>query len=257
MRRKTAGPRVGLVAADALEDARCRSGGRARRRGPSRRPSRPARRSSRSSPSRASAARPFGRVLARNRTRRLAQIGRARVGEPQEVGGAIPAMCVSRARLRSRRRSWPEQRALHQHLRDARRRERRDPARLEARRGPDLFGPRDAPPDASGGRRDLALVRPPVAGDERQRRTAVADEDERLDDLRESAADGLGRGARRSAFPRGTPRPARRCRPARALLRPAAPAPASSPRRDRNAKPGDGHMRSLGRETTQVEGRRT
>src|SRR6478752_6495197 len=47
----------------------------------------------------------------------------------------------------------------------------------------------------SGGRRDLVLVRPPVAGDERQRRAAVADEDEGLDDLRTRGADGLGRGA--------------------------------------------------------------
>ena len=44
------GPAIGLVAADALEDARCRSAARARGRGPWRRPRRRTRRSSRSTP---------------------------------------------------------------------------------------------------------------------------------------------------------------------------------------------------------------
>src|SRR6266550_7375352 len=80
----------------------------------------------------------------------------------------------------------------HQHLRDARRREGRDASGLEARSGPDLVRPSNARVPRPGGRRDLVLVRPPVAGDERERRAAVADEDEGLDDLRARGADGLG-----------------------------------------------------------------
>ena len=57
-------------------------------------------------------------------------------------------------------------------------------------------GRRDACGLRSGGGGDLGLVRPPVAGDERQRRAAVADEDEGLDDLRAGGADRLGRRAR-------------------------------------------------------------
>ena len=92
-------------------------------------------------------------------------------------------------------RSWTRSSRGHQHLRDAGRRERRDASGLEARGGLNLLRPRNARVPRPGGRRDLVLVRPPVAGDERQHRAAVADEDEGLDDLRTRGADGLGRGA--------------------------------------------------------------
>ena len=60
----------------------------------------------------------------------------------------------------------------------------------------DLVRPRDSCVPGSGGRGDLGLVGPAVAGDEHERRAAVADEDEGLDDLRARGSDCLGGGAR-------------------------------------------------------------
>ena len=60
---------------------------------------------------------------------------------------------------------------------------------LEAGRCDDLVRARDAGVARTGGRRDLRRVGAPVAGDEREHRPSVADEDDRLDDLRGLAAD--------------------------------------------------------------------
>ena len=77
------------------------------------------------------------------------------------------------------------------------RRERADPARRHARRSDDLGRSRHAHLRRAGGDRDLRRVGAPVAGHERQHRPVVADEDERLHDLVEIAADRLGSALRR------------------------------------------------------------
>ena len=137
-------------------------------------------------------------------------------------------MCRSSSRRRSRPCSWRRSSALEQHLRDARSRKRRDGAGLEAGRCDDLVRPRDARVARAGGRRDLRRVRAPVAGNEREHRPAVADEDERLDDLRGLAADRVRRRRGRRRAVAGTPRAARRCRARAGRPRRAPPAPASA-----------------------------
>jgi hypothetical protein len=81
----------------------------------------------------------------------------------------------------------------HHHLGDPGCRERRDASGLEARRREDLLRPGDARRPRARRGRDLGLIRSPVAGDERESRAAVADEDEGLDDLRARRANRLGR----------------------------------------------------------------
>ena len=157
-----------VVAADALEDARCRSAGRARRRGPSRRPSRRARRSSRSSRSPAPSA-PFlglGRSdSTRGSTRSTA---RARASR-RSSAGAIEAMCAGDAGA-DPDHGVREQRPVDQDLRDGAVRERRHarPARTRSPRRTSS-APRDphvarAGSAAATGR----LVGAPVARDERE-----------------------------------------------------------------------------------------
>ena len=72
---------------------------------------------------------------------------------------------------------------------DRRQRERGHGARLETGRGDDLPCMSDANLGGTDRCRDLQRVRPPVAGHEREHVGPVADEDERLDDLLEPAAD--------------------------------------------------------------------
>ena len=134
---------------------------------------------------------------------------------------------------------------LDQNLRDARRRERRDAAGLEARRREDLVGPRDARVPRAGGRRDLVSSARRSPGTSASVGPAVADEDERLDDLRASVAPTAF-----AAAPRGR-------RALRELLDPRVDAGSLSTSAtrstgsgqrstaDRNAKPGDGRVRCL------------
>src|SRR4051794_2296011 len=89
-----------------------------------------------------------------------------------------------------------EQRALQQNERDPGDGERRDGAGLEARRGDHLVGAGYARVAGTRRRRDLDRVRPAVTGQQREQRPAVANEDERLDDLLELAADDARRVAR-------------------------------------------------------------
>ena len=70
------------------------------------------------------------------------------------------------------------------------------------------------------GGRDRGLVRAAVAGNEREHEGAVADEDERLHDLGELAADRGGGVLRRRRRRPGTPRPARRPPPPSGRRRP-------------------------------------
>jgi hypothetical protein len=79
------------------------------------------------------------------------------------------------------------------------RRERRDRAGLESGGCDDLVRPGDPRVAGAHHRSDLCRVRAPVAGNEREHRAAVADEDDRLDDLRCLAPDcacGRARGRR-------------------------------------------------------------
>ena len=84
----------------------------------------------------------------------------------------------------------------------------------EARRLLDLRPARDPRLDGAGSQRDLREVGAPVTGHERDHRTAVAEDDDRLDDLVDRTAGGAGgvlggRGARLELF---EPR-LRSCRP--------------------------------------------
>ena len=122
-----------------------------------------------------------------------------------------------------------EERPLHQGLRDRALRERRDRARLEAGRVDDLRRARDARPSRAGRGRDLRLVGARVARHEREHVHAVADEHERLHDLRQRdtpTARAAALGGRRPA--RRTPRRARRPPPRRGTARPAARSRATS-----------------------------
>ena len=101
-------------------------------------------------------------------------------------------MCA-RSRRRPRQLGHGTRAALDEHRVDSRERERRDRARLEAGRARDLLGAGDPRALLPAARRDLLGVGAPVAGHEREHRAAVADEDERLDDLRELAAGRLRR----------------------------------------------------------------
>ena len=114
-----------------------------------------------------------------------------------EVGRARSrAMCARRAGA-DPDDAVLEQRPLDQRLRDRALRERRDRARLEAVASTHLRRPSRPAPSARRPRRaTFALVGAAVARDEREHVRAVADEDERLDDLRELAADRARRVAR-------------------------------------------------------------
>ena len=151
-------------------------------------------------------------------------------------------------------------------------------ARLEARRRDDLAGAATRALLGAGGGRDLRRVGPPVAGHEREHAATVADEEERLDDLPEVAADRLRRspavgvpvaelldarvyaGSRSTAATRSTGSGQRshgtssRARRSRAVVEPSASsrstAPAARARVDRErhqrlarlARPRDGHV---------------
>ena len=106
----------------------------------------------------------------------LAEVGGAGAGEAREVERREPGH-VPLAAGADPDELVREQLAREQHLRDPGRGERGDAARLEARRGDDLRRLRDPRLPRARGGRDLGRVRAPVAGDERERRTAVADED--------------------------------------------------------------------------------
>ena len=80
--------------------------------------------------------------------------------------------------------SWREERAVHQALRDGTLRKRRDRTGLEAGRVDDLVGAGDAHELSRDRGADRRLVGAPVAGHEREDEGTVADEHERLDDLR-------------------------------------------------------------------------
>ena len=96
---------------------------------------------------------------------------------------------AARSRRRSRATGCAQQRPVDEQPLDARQRERGDAAGLEAGRLGDLLGPRDARERGARRAGDLLGVGAPVARDHRDHRPAVADEDERLDDLAELAAD--------------------------------------------------------------------
>ena len=91
------------------------------------------------------------------------------------------------ARRRGKRLILPvvgEELSRDQNLGHAGSRERRDSTRFEAGRGEDLVGPSDASAPCSRCSGDLLLVGTPVTGNERKSRAPVADEEQRLDDLR-------------------------------------------------------------------------
>jgi hypothetical protein len=77
-----------------------------------------------------------------------------------------------------------EELSRDQYLRDAWSRKGRDAARLEAGCGENLVGTSDTRAPGSGSRRDFLLVGTAVAGNQRERRATVTDEEQRLDNLR-------------------------------------------------------------------------
>ena len=107
-----------------------------------------------------------------------------------------------------------EQGLVDQHPVDVRQRKGSNGSGRKARRLLDLRPARDPRLDCAGSDCDLREVGAPVTGDERHNRTAVAEDDDRLDDLVDRTAGGAGgvlgrRGARLELF---EPR-LRSCRP--------------------------------------------
>ena len=163
-----------------------------------------------------------------------------RLTQPLARATSAVSACVSRcsssgvsaARCRGEPRAAPDrrcsqQRAVDQHAIDARERERRDGAGLEAGRRLDLVGARDPRVPRADGARDAARVGAPVAGDEgddgrRRRRRARASSRSA-----ERAADRVGRLLRGRAVSRA-PRAAPPRRPRGGTRRPARPAPATA-----------------------------
>ena len=111
----------------------------------------------------------------------------------------MPSMCESRPGARPHQRVAIE-RGIHQHRLHLREWEGRHGPRREAGRILDLLCLRDASRGRLQCSGDLVRIAPPIARDERHDRSLVADEHERLHDLLELAAGGLGRslGRRRS-----------------------------------------------------------
>ena len=111
--------------------------------------------------------------------------------EPDEIGRR------QRRHVGGRARADPhpvvhEHLAIHEHALDLRERKGRHRAWGEAGHAPNLLGAGDFRAPATRCPRDLAGIGPPVTGDEDDHGSAVAVEDERLDDLLELAADRAG-----------------------------------------------------------------
>ena len=216
--RKIAGPCVGLVAADALEDAGAVVQPVRRRRGSSRRPSRRARRSSRSSRSR-----PCAKL-----TRACDEVDRrARPRSRSRSAGAAPP-CASASPAPTQSSSCASSVRSARTRDDARQRERRDRARDEAGRRDDLrrrVATRAVAAPASSAILATSARRSP--GTSATTNAAVAVEDERLDDLPRLAADRLGGRLGRRRPLRRTPRCGSRRRRRAATRRRARRAPAS------------------------------
>ena len=177
-----------------------RSAGRARRRGPSRRPSRRARRSSRSSRSPAPRA-PFGRRIGEV-YQRAARSTDARPDEPLQLGRrerrhvrvGDPAPIQTRRGRRSDRSIRISRRPR------AAGTARRRPARSRSR-ATTSSGRATRTSLAPTAPRDRRLVGPAVARHEREHVGAVADEHERLDDLRRARSRPPRRRRARSGVP--------------------------------------------------------
>src|SRR5256885_14328983 len=118
----------------------------------------------------------------------LREIRDLRPGDADDVERGDPDEVVRRACARPDQRVT-EELALEQHLRRVGRRKRRYSAGLKTRRRPDLVVCGDAGVACACRSRNLQRIGAPVAGQQREGRPAVADEDERLDDLAGFASD--------------------------------------------------------------------
>ena len=147
----------------------------------------------------------FAPIGARNRTSGHDEVGRRGPREPHELGRRQHRPCGASTRRRPRARPATRSARSISTRSTVAQRKRRDGAGLEACHLASPRAARATRPRCARRTRDLARVGAPVAGHEREHRPAVADDDERLDDLREVAADAPA------------PRPPR-CRPDRELL---------------------------------------